>query len=879
MRGIAKRAVARTGFEVIEARGASAEAVAAALLRHPGVIAAEPDETIEMLFEPNDPYYTTSPYTSSGQYGLRKAKVNDAWDVGRGSAAVTIAVLDTGIDPAHPDLAAAVVPGARFLSSPDSSCTTTDERDDNGHGTHVAGIAAASGDDGTGIAGAAFGVRVMAIKVMDCTGSGRTSDMAAAVTYAADHGARVINMSFGGNSHSSTLEAAINYALGKGVVLVASAGNCGQVNEKCPTADGIKYPAGYSGVLSVGATDQNDAIASFSTANTSVGISAPGVRILSTFPSYPIGTATEPRPYALMNGTSMSSPLVAGIAALLLVQRPELTASQVTQHLRATADDLGAAGWDPEYGHGRVNAFRALSEPLSVPAASPTPVPTPEPTPVPTPEPTPMPTPQPTTAPAPAPIAPAPVAPAPTAAPTPAPTPQPAAPPAGVRSVFCAEGRSGVASGAAFLPNVTKSLGGPDGWQTPFIIQNRGSAATDLELSFYRFGDGECISRRTVSGILPGRSYALVPNADTGLPDNMQFSVVVRSFGAPVVAVVNEHGSSGARAQAMSYGGFSSGSVSAYLPDVRRRAAGYYTPFIIQNLGLAQTTAAARFVPSDGGDAMTVWRVIPAGRSAVVDPNFELVLRDGVRYGVGVTATEPLAVVANTHNVGANVAYSFDGQAAGAERVYAPYVVANAAGGRASTVVVQNLGTTPVSPVLTFTPLAGTGGTVKTVTAPAIPAGGSWIVSSATIGDGEYSLVAAAPGARLAASVEVTGPGTSMGYAASGLPTARAYLPNVTKTLGGPGGWTADLYVQSGTATSATLRWYRFADGTLVHTQTVSLGAGGGARVDPRGIGQLADNTQFAVVVEGVDGTVTAIAAQTATGGDNAMIYEAFPER
>jgi hypothetical protein len=605
-----------------------------------------------------------------------------------------------------------------------------------------------------------------------------------------------------------------------------------------------------------------------------VGISAPGARILSTFPSYPVGSATEARPYALMNGTSMAAPLVAGIAALLLSHRPELTPRQVTDHLRATADDLGAPGWDPSYGHGRVNASRALTEPLGVPSPSPTPTPTPAPTA------TPAPTPVTTPAPTPAPVAPAPVAPAPAPTATPPPSPSASVPPAGVRSAFCAEGRAGIATGAAFLPNVTKSLGGPDGWQTPFIVQNRGSVAADLELSFYRFGDGECVNRRIVGELLPGRSYALVPNADTALPENTQFSVVVRSFGAPVVAVVNEHGASGARAQAMSYGGFEGGAPTAYLPDVRRRADGYYTPFIVQNLGTQTTPAEIRFVPSDGGAAATIWRVIAAGRSAVVDPNAESALRNGVRYGVTVTGGQPLAVVANAHNVAVGLAYSFDGQPAGAARVYAPYLAVDTAAGRTSRLVVQNLSAGATAPVVTFTPVAGSSGAARTVTAPPIPAGGAWSIDAASLlASGTYSAVVKASGAVVAATVDVSGPGTVMGYAAAASPARVAYLPNVTKTLGGASGWTGELYVQGGTATSATLRWYRFSDGTLAHTQTVALGAGRSARIDPRAIAALADDTQFAVVVEGADGTVTAIAAQTAAGGDNAMIYEAFAQR
>ncbi|MGH2500475.1 MAG: S8 family serine peptidase, partial [Candidatus Limnocylindria bacterium] len=247
----------------------------------------------------------------------------------------------------------------------------------------------------------------------------------------------------------------------------------------------------------------------------------------------------------------------------------------------------------------------------------------------------------------------------------------------------CAPPDPTAATATNYLPNITKTLGGPSGFQTPFITQNTGAVGTTLEVSFYRFSDGSCVARRTVSALAPGASFADVPNNDADLPHNTQFSVVVRSFGAPIVSVVNQHAGTGTRAEAMSYVGFASGSTSVFLPNIVRRFFGYVTPFIIQNLGAGATTAVARFVRLDqpGAAPATVARSIGPGASKFVDPNAEPGLADGASYAVTVTADQPLAVVVNTHNdapsVAAPVAYSANGIAAGAASVYGPYAAKN----------------------------------------------------------------------------------------------------------------------------------------------------------------------------------------------------------
>ncbi len=468
----------------------------------------------------------------------------------------------------------------------------------------------------------------------------------------------------------------------------------------------------------------------------------------------------------------------------------------------------------------------------------------------------------------------------------------------------CSALDSRLASTSVYLPNITKTLGGPDGFQTPFIVQNIGAANTDLEVSFYRFSDGACIVRLTRAALRPGTSQAFSPNAIAALPGDSQFSVVVRSFGAQIVSVVNQHQNTQdpARSEALSYNGFSAGAGTVYLPNIVRRFFGYVTPFIIQNLGPLTASVTARFVSFDGtAPVVQVSRVIDSGRSKFVDPNSNDPtlgapgLMDGKQYAVTVTSTQPLAVVVNTHNDAPGtahpVAYSANGLTLGAPLVYAPYAARNAAGiGRLSTIVVQNLGASAVRPTLTFQRHNTT--TTQTFTAPAdIAPGASWAFdprfhlgtitpcsaqSATCLADGEYSLNASAPGGSIAAVVNVISPETAMGYSAVPQPAARFFLPNVTRTLGGSAGWSTPIFLQSAGASAAVLSWYRFSDGVLVHTQNVSIPSSGGVKVDPRDVPQLGDDTQYSVVVAGTGGNVVAIVMQLASGADNAMIYEGF---
>jgi hypothetical protein len=468
-----------------------------------------------------------------------------------------------------------------------------------------------------------------------------------------------------------------------------------------------------------------------------------------------------------------------------------------------------------------------------------------------------------------------------------------------------------------YLPNITRRLGGPTGWYTPFIVQNTGTALTTLEVSFYKFSDGTCVSRFVAGNLAPGTSYSNDPN-DNGknpsLPDDAQFSVVVRSFGSLVVGVVNEHAGTGSRAEALSYNGFTAGVKTVYLPNITRRFQGVFvTPFIIQNLGTNIASVTASFRAFDGtGGTVVIPRTIDSGRSKPIDPNSNDInlgapgLVDGKQYSVTVQSNQDIAVVVNTHadepSFPTPQAYATDGVTAGAATIYGAYAAKNAQGvGRYSTIVVQNLGAAAVTPKITFTPLAGGTGTANTYTFPAIQPNASkpfdprfsFSTQGTTntlcsaggadcLADGEYSIKIEAAGGSLAAQINVFTSTTAMGYAATNTPKAKFFLPNVTKSLcfcptpTVNTGWTTPILLQSVTATTVTVRWFNFLGGALAHTQTVTLAAGTGTRIDPWTITQLAADRQYSVTIDGGTGTVTAIVTEFAPGADNAMIYEGF---
>ena len=524
----------------------------------------------------------------------------------------------------------------------------------------------------------------------------------------------------------------------------------------------------------------------------------------------------------------------------------------------------------------------ALLEFSSNAQASPTPTPTATPTPTPTPTATPTPTGTPTPAPTPT------AAPSPT--PSPSPSTSPTSPPVGPSpSPTPAPTPAGALTSTVYMPNLTKTLGGPGGWDTPFIIQNIGTTPTDIQLDFYRFADGSLVTSRVVPGLAPGTSYADIPATDQDLPDDTQFSLVVHSYGAPIATVINQAQGSGDRMQAAAYVGSTTGATTLYLPNVTRRFYGYDTPFIVQNLGTAATVVNAVFTSFDGAKHFAMSLLVAPGRSGVVDPDFTVGLADGTQYSVVLRADQPITAVVNAHNEsGSPVAFTTLAAASGARTLYAPYAArTDAAGGTNSPVVVQNLSSTPTDATLEFTPLGG--GPKQVFTLAAIGSGASKVFdprftlgtttpchgSTATcLGSGDYSLRITAT-QDITALVLPTSATTSDAYAAAAVVTPLTYLPNVTRTLGGASGWTTPIALQSAGATAARLRWYRFSDAQLVLTQDVTLPIGGAVWLDPRFINGLADDTQYAVVVEGGAGAgVTAIVYEHFLGGgDGVMIY------
>jgi thermitase len=329
---------ANTGVLRVQVKPGQEAQTIAELLARGDVAYATYNYKIKALGDPNDPFYTS-------QWSLKDFLDHDidapeAWDLYTGGGNIIIAVIDTGVDLDHPDLQAKIVGGYDYVNNDGSA------DDDHGHGTHVAGIAAASSNNGIGIAGVSWGARIMPLKILDAFGNGSTFDLAQAIEDAADSGAKVINMSLGDSCGSSgwpNVEDAVNYALSKGVMLVAAAGN----NFSTP----VSCPAAINGVMAVGATDAEDRRASYSNYGDALDIAAPGHSIYSTY----LGGG-----YFSLSGTSMAAPHVSGLAALLWSYAPTLSSGQIETIIESTADDLGAPGRDQYYGFGRINARRAL---------------------------------------------------------------------------------------------------------------------------------------------------------------------------------------------------------------------------------------------------------------------------------------------------------------------------------------------------------------------------------------------------------------------------------------------------------------------------------------------------------------------------------------
>ncbi len=350
-------AVGDTGAQLIKVPEGKELQLVEALSRNPAVHYAEPDRivtaaTADQYFK--DQYalnntgqpFTNAKGTIAVQGGTVDADVDavEAWTRTTGNN-LKVAVLDSGVATDNPDINPKVVARANFT-------TSRNNEDNYGHGTHVAGIVAAAADNTMGVAGVCPGCTILSGKILSDTGMGSSSGLANGINWAVTNGAKVINMSLAVGA-SATLETAVNNAWNKGVVLVAAAGN--------GNSQAMMYPAAYPNVIAVGATDNRDVKASFSTYGPWVDVAAPGVSVYSTFPNHKFVLAREynrSMGYDIGSGTSMSAPVVAAVVALAWSANPTAGNAAIRAKVESTTDTIDGIG--TFWAHGRVNADRAV---------------------------------------------------------------------------------------------------------------------------------------------------------------------------------------------------------------------------------------------------------------------------------------------------------------------------------------------------------------------------------------------------------------------------------------------------------------------------------------------------------------------------------------
>ncbi len=333
------------------------------------VVYAEPNFLAKADLVPNDPFYPqqwglnntgqADPFGGGGPVGVAGADINiePAWAIHTGSSSIIIAILDTGVDYNHPEFAGKIVAGYDFING------DNDPMDDGNHGTACAGIAAAAGNNGIGVAGVNWNAQIMPVKVLNSSGSGSYTAVANGVTFAADNGADVLSLSLGGSSNSVTLENAVNYAHSLDCIIMASRGNNNNSN--------LAYPASFTNAIAIGALSPCDERKDPSTCDgetwwgssygSDLDVMAPGTRIYTTdrlgAPGYSTGDYAP-----AFNGTSAACPFAAGAAALLRSWAPGKTNDEIRTILQQTAVDIEAPGFDNETGYGRLNVFAALQE-------------------------------------------------------------------------------------------------------------------------------------------------------------------------------------------------------------------------------------------------------------------------------------------------------------------------------------------------------------------------------------------------------------------------------------------------------------------------------------------------------------------------------------
>ena len=291
-------------------------------------------EALETTPQPSDP-------DVDKQWAMSAFPFSALWSCGKG-AGLTVAVVDSGVQANHPDMAGRVRPGAAIVNGVVQ--TGAGGTDVNGHGTHVAGIMAA-GENGVGTVGVAPQVTILPVRVLDAQGVGPNSDIGKGITWAVDHGAKVVNVSIGSDTKAASVTAAVSYAVDRGVVVVAAAGNGGPEGNP-------RYPAALPETIAVGALGQNGDVASYSTNGSYVDVTAPGSNIYST---------KIPSTWGLNTGTSMASPHVAALIALIIDARGSVSPANMLRRLTSTATDAGPPGFDPAYGWGCINPIAAVN--------------------------------------------------------------------------------------------------------------------------------------------------------------------------------------------------------------------------------------------------------------------------------------------------------------------------------------------------------------------------------------------------------------------------------------------------------------------------------------------------------------------------------------
>ncbi len=325
------------------------------LSKLPNIEYAKPVGLARVCVFPNDVYFSTqwSLHNTGQSGGTVDADIDapEAWNITTGSGSVVVAVLDTGIDHTHPDLASKVITGYNFIANN----TNTMDDHSGSHGTKVASVLAAATNNSIGMAGVSWGAKLMPLKLMDASGVGEDIHVGDALIYAADNGAKVANMSLALDGDSPYVRDACNYALDAGVTLCAASGNSAQTQPGV-----IAFPAAYDGVIAVGATDRDDVRASWSQYGAELAVTAPGRSIRAAI----IGTGYTSE----FQGTSAAAPHAAGVCALVLSINPNLTPAQMKAALMQSADDKGAPGWDQYFGAGRINAYKALFKAFPNPA-------------------------------------------------------------------------------------------------------------------------------------------------------------------------------------------------------------------------------------------------------------------------------------------------------------------------------------------------------------------------------------------------------------------------------------------------------------------------------------------------------------------------------